>query len=68
MFILAYEPLTTEIIFKDVADPVIVATFTEFYVTKDLTLTQGTVVVLGFIEVDPGVVLTIDGQSVLEIK
>lgn len=68
MFVLAYDPITTEIVFKDAADPVVVATFTEFYVTKDLTLTQGTVIVLGFIEIDPGIVMTIDGEAVLEIQ
>jgi len=68
MFIFAYDPITTEIVFKDVPDPVITATFTEFYVTKDLTLTQGTVIILGFVQIDPGIVMTIDGEAVLEIK
>jgi hypothetical protein len=67
MFVLAYDPITTEVLFKDAADPVVTATFTEFYVTKDLTLTQGTVIVLGFIEVEPDTVLTIDGEAVMEI-
>lgn len=67
MFVLAYDPITTEIVFKDAADPVVIATFTEFYVTEDITLVQGTVIILEFMEVFPDVFLTIDGDAVLEV-
>ena len=62
-----YDPATTKIELRDIPLVLPIATFTEFYVTQDLTLTQGSVAVIGFIEVDDSIILTIDGDSVLEI-
>mgnify|MGYP003345589127 CR=1 FL=1 len=67
MFVYDFDPITTELVFKNVSPLPATATFTEFYVTQDLTLTQGTVAIIGFIQVDSDVFLTIDGNSVMEI-
>jgi len=67
MLLLHYDPVTTEVILKDVSDPQVVANFTEFTLTSNLQLTTGTVIVDQFMELGENVAMTINDDAVLEL-
>jgi len=67
MLLLHYDPVTTEIVLKDVPDPQVVANFTEFTLTSNLQLTTGTVIVDEFMELGENVAMTINDDAVLEL-
>lgn len=67
MLLLQFDPVTTEIILKEVADPEIIANFTEFYVASNLQLTTGTVLVDEYMFIENGVSMTLEGDAILEL-
>jgi hypothetical protein len=67
MLLLHYDPMTTEITFKDVADPPTIANFTEFILNSNLQLTTGTVTVDKFMELGQEVIMTINEGAALEL-
>ena len=67
MFLLHYDPVTTELVLKNVPDPEVVANFTEFTLTSNLQLTTGTVIVDEFMEVGNEVAMTIGESAALEL-
>jgi hypothetical protein len=67
MFLLHYDPVTTELVLKNVPDPPVVANFTVLVLTSDLQLTTGTVVIDELMEVGDNVTMTIEDGAVLEL-
>lgn len=67
MFLLDFDPVTTEVSLRKVADPQVIANFTEFVLTSDLQLTTGTVVVDNFMVLENDTVMTIEEDAVLEL-
>lgn len=67
MLLLQYDPGTTELIFRETFVPPVTASFSEFTLTTDLTLTQGTVIVSGFMNVTDGGALEVNVNSIIEV-
>lgn len=67
MLLLHFDPFTTEIVLKDVADPEVIANFTAFYVAADLQLTTGTVKVDDYLFIEEDVSMTLEEDATLEL-
>lgn len=67
MYLMNFDPVTTEITLEHVQDPTIVANFTQLYVAYDLQLTTGTVLIDEFIFVEDGISMTLETGAVLEL-
>jgi hypothetical protein len=67
MYLLRYDPVTTEVKLENVADPQVLANFTQLYVTYDLQLTTGTVLIDEFIFIEDGISMTLENGAVLEL-
>lgn len=67
MLLLQYDPGTTELIFRETFVPPVTASFSEFTLTTDLTLTQGTVIVAEVMDVTESGVLQLNINSIVEV-
>lgn len=67
MYLLRYDPVTTEVKLENVADPQVLTNFTQLYVTYDLQLTTGTVLIDEFIFIEDGISMTLENGAVLEL-
>ena len=67
MYLLHYDPVTTEVKLENVADPQVLANFTQLYVAYDLQLTTGTVLIDEFIFIEDGISMTLENGAVLEL-
>lgn len=67
MLLLQYDPGTTELIFRETFVPPVTASFSEFTLTTDLTLTQGTVIVSGHMDVTEDGTLEVSVNSIIEV-
>lgn len=67
MYLLRYDPVTTEVKLENVADPQVLANFTQLHVTYDLQLTTGTVLIDEFIFIEDGISMTLENGAVLEL-
>jgi hypothetical protein len=68
MYLMHFDPVTTEITLEHVADPQIVANFTQLYVAYDLQLTTGTVQIDEFIIIEDGISMTLETGAILELS
>lgn len=67
MLLLQYDPSTTELIFREATVPPVTASFSQFTLTTDLTLQQGTVIVTGFMDVTENGALEVNVNSIIEV-
>lgn len=67
MYLLRYDPVTTEVKLENVADPQVLANFTQLYVAYDLQLTTGTVLIDEFIFIEDEISMTLENGAVLEL-
>lgn len=67
MLLLQYDPGTTELIFRETFVPPVIASFSEFTLTTDLTLNQGTVLVADYLDVTNDGSLEVGENSVIEV-
>lgn len=67
MLVLRYDPATTELSFREVFIPPVIANFNEFTLTTELNLTAGMVTVTGRLDITETGTLAIDVTGVIEI-
>lgn len=67
MYLMNFDPVTTEITLEHVPDPLIVANFTQLHVASDLQLTTGTVQIDEFMIIEGGISMTLEIGAVLEL-
>jgi hypothetical protein len=67
MLLLQFDPLTTEIAFREQPLPPVTANFSEFTLTTDLNLTVGTVTVTGSIDFTEDGKLDIGVNGIIEV-
>lgn len=68
MYLLRYNPVTTEVNLETTPDPEIVANFTQLYVGLDLQLSAGTVQIDELIFIEDGISMTLETGAVLELS